>query len=270
MPRALRIVLSHVRSRLSPVRVTVGYAAMLVGVAASLLILGPRVEGAVISHMSTNLHNLARGQFATLIGSVFVTSSGFIYVWLPGLICLLALAELFWRSGRLILTFTLGHVGATLTVAGVVAAAIRFGWVPISVARDSDVGVSYGAMAVLGALTIAIPASRRPEWIGWWLAVAILAAFAGDGFTSPGHLVALIIGMSLSVRFPVIAPWTPLRCVLLAIGAAFGYLVLANELPLAIAPIAGLLGALIGRWATHLWLGRRLPPSPSGLATANS
>jgi hypothetical protein len=265
--------LSHVLSRLSPVRVTVGYAAMLVGVAATLLMLGPRVEGAVISHMSTNLHNLARGQFATLIGSVFVTSSGFIYVWLPGLICLLALAELFWRSGRLILAFGLGHVGATLVVAGGLGVAIRFGWVPISVARASDVGMSYGAIAVLGALTIAIPASRRPAWIGWWLAVAVLAAFAGDDFTNAGHLVALIIGMSLSVRFRVVARWTPLRCVLLGIGAAFGYLVLANELPLALAPIAGLLGALIGRWATHRWRSRWFPPSPSShsrLATANS
>jgi hypothetical protein len=252
-------MLSRVLARLALVRVTVGYAAMLVGVATTLLMLGPRVEDTVVSHMSTNLHNLARGQFATLIGSVFVTSSGFIYVWLPGLICLLALAELFWRSGRLILAFGLGHVGATLIVAGGLAAAIRLGWVPISVAGASDVGMSYGAVAVLGALAIAIPASWRPGWIGWWLAVAVLAAFAGDDFTNVGHLVALIIGMSLSVRFRGVARWTPMRCVLLAIGATFGYMVLASELPLAVAPIAGLLGVLIGRWATHHWRSRRLP-----------
>ena len=274
MPRAhLGLMLSQVLSRLSLVRVTVGYAAMLVGVATTLLMLGPRVEDAVVSHMSTNLHNLARGQFATLIGSAFVTSSGFIYVWLPGLICLLALAELFWRGGRLILAFGLGHLGATLIVAGGLAAAIRFGWVPISVARASDVGMSYGAVAVLGTLTVAIPASWRPGWIGGWLAVAVLAAFAGDGFTNAGHLVALIIGMSLSAGFRVVARWTPVRWVLLAIGAAFGYLVLANELPLALAPIAGLLGALIGRCATHRWRSRRLPQSPqshSRLASTNS
>ena len=54
---------------------------------------------------------------------------------------------------------------------------------------------------------------------------------------------------------------------------AFGYLVLANELPLALAPIAGLLGVLIGRWATNRWRSRRLPPSPrshSRLASTNS
>ena len=255
-------MLSRVLSRLSLVRVTVGYSAMLVAIATTLLVLGPRVEDAVVSHMSTNLHNLARGHFATLIGSIFVTSNGFIYVWLPGLICLLALAELFWRSGRLILAFGLGHVGATLIVAVGLTAAIRFGWLPISVARASDVGMSYGAVAVLGALTTAIPARWRPGWIGWWLAVAVLAVFSGDDFTNAGHLVALMIGMSLSARFRVVVRWTPVRCVLLAIGAAFGYLVLANELSLVIAPIAGLLGALIVHGAAHRWRSRRVRPSP--------
>jgi hypothetical protein len=259
---------SRVPSRLSLVRVTVGYSAVLVGIATALFVLGPRVEDAVVSHMSTNLHNLARGHFATLIGSVFVTSNGFIYVWLPGLICLLALAELFWRSGRLILAFGLGHVGATLIVAVGLAAAIRFGWLPISLARASDVGMSYGAVAVLGTLTIAIPARWRSGWIGWWLVVALLAVFAGDDFTNAGHLVALMIGMSLSARFRVVARWTPTRCVLLAIGAAFGYLVLANELSLVIAPIAGLLGALIGHGAAHGWRSRRIRPSPGVASVA--
>jgi hypothetical protein len=262
----VELMLSRVLSRLSLVRVTVGYAAMLIVVATTLLILGPRVEGAVVSQMSTNVHNLACGHFGTLVGSVFVTSSGFMYVWLPGLICLLALAELFWRGGRLILAFGLGHVGATLIVAAGLAAAIRFGWLPISVARASDVGISYGAVAVLGALTVAIPARWRPGWIGGWLAVAVLAVFAGGDFTNAGHLVALIIGMSLSVRFRVVAWWTPVRCVLLTIGAAFGYLVLANELSLVIAPIAGPLGALIGHGAAQHWRSRRVRPSP-GLAS---
>jgi hypothetical protein len=257
-------MLSRVLSRLSVVRVTVGYAAMLVAVATALVILGPRVQDAVISHMSTNLHNLARGHFATLVGSVFVTSNGFIYVWLPGLICLLALAELFWRGGRLILAFGLGHVGATLIVAVGLAVAIRVGWVPITVARASDVGISYGAVAVLGTLTVAIPARWRPAWIGWWLAVALLAVLAGDDFTNAGHLVALTIGMVLSARFPFVVGWTPGRCVLLSIGAAFGYLVLASTgLSFVIAPIAGLLGALIGHWAAHRWRSRQMRPSPA-------
>ena len=171
-------------SKLFLVRVTVGYAAMLVIVATTLVILGPRVEDAVISHMSTNLHNLARGHFATLVGSAFVTSSGFIYVWLPGLLCLLALAELFWRGGRLVLAFGLGHVGATLIVAVELAVAIRFGWLPISVARVSDVGISYGAAAVLGALSMwRLPrAGARRGSAGGWLSLCWRLL---PGMTSP-------------------------------------------------------------------------------------
>ena len=223
--------------------------------------LGPRVEDAVVGHMSTNLHNLARGQFATLIGSVFVTSSGFIYVWLPGLICLLALAELFWRRPDPGLRARARRGDANCSGGGG-GHPIRLG-AGLGGACQRRRGDGYGAVAVLGALTVAIPASWRPEWIGceMGLAVALLAAFAGDDFTSAGHLVALIIGMSLSVRFRVVARWTPMP--LLAIGATFGYLVLANELPLALAPVAGLLGALIGRWATHRWRSRRLPLSAS-------
>ena len=199
---------------------------------------------------------------------MFVTSGGFIYVWLPGLVCLLALAELFWRSGRLILAFGLGHVGATLVVAFGLAAAIQFDLSPMSVARARDVGISYGAVAVLGTLTAAIPARWRPGWIGWWLAVALLAVVAEDDFANAGHLVALIIGMVLSVRFSTVTQWTPVRCVLLTIGASFCYLVLANELSPVTARIAGLLGALIGRWATHRWRSRRLrlPASPGLIA----
>jgi hypothetical protein len=163
-------MLSRVLSRLSLVRVTVGYSAMLVGIATTLVVLGPRVEEAVVSHLSTNLHNLAQWHFATLIGSVFVTSDGFMYVWLPGLICLLALAELFWRSGRLILAFGLGHVGATLIVAVGLAAAIRLGWLPISVAHASDVGMSYGAVAVLGGSPPRFrhAGARGGSAGGWW------------------------------------------------------------------------------------------------------
>ncbi len=86
------------------------------------------------------------------------------YFWLPCLICLLALAELIWRSGRLALVFVTGHIGATLLVAAGLTAAVEFHWLPLSVSRASDVGVSYGAVAVLGALTVGDTpaAARRP------------------------------------------------------------------------------------------------------------
>jgi len=103
--------------RLSRVRITLGYAAVLIGVSAVLVDLGPRVRAHVIAQASTNLHNLAHGHLATLLDSAFVTETGPMYFWLPCLVCLLALAELIWRSGRLAIVFVTGHIGATLLVA---------------------------------------------------------------------------------------------------------------------------------------------------------
>jgi len=55
-----------------------------------------------------------------------------------------------WRSYR---TYR-----ATLVVALALAAAIEFGWLP-SHRASSDVGMSYGALAALGALTATLPSA---------------------------------------------------------------------------------------------------------------
>jgi hypothetical protein len=55
----------QILSRLSRVRITLGYAALLVGVSAVLVDLGPRVRAQVIAQASTNLHNLAHGNLET-------------------------------------------------------------------------------------------------------------------------------------------------------------------------------------------------------------
>ena len=253
------VMLSRLLCALTRLRVTVGYALMLVAVATTLLALGPRVQEVVIRHMSTNLHNLWHGHLVTLIGSAFVTSEGPMWVWLPGLVALLALAELLWRSGRLIVTFALGHVGATLVVAVGLTAAIRFGWLPVSVAHVSDVGISYGAAAVLGAFTAAVPARWRPAWIGWWVAVGVLVLSITDDFTDAGHFVAMVLGMLLSTRFPTTARWTRIRLALLAVGGSFGYLMFVNTaVTLPTAPLAGVAGALAAHWAVRLYRGRQM------------
>ncbi|MDT5354679.1 MAG: hypothetical protein QOJ56_3211 [Mycobacterium sp.] len=235
----------QILSRLSRVRITLGYALVLVGVSAALVDLGPRVRAQVIAQASTNLHNLAHGHLATLFGSAFVTDAGPIWFWLPCLVCLLALAELIWRSGRLALVFVTGHVGATLLVAVGLTAAIEFGWLPLSISRASDVGVSYGAVAVLGALTAAIPRRWRPAWLGWWVPVGIVAAVLSDDFTDVGHTIGLALGMLVSTRLPGPVRWTPVRYALLAVGASFGFLILAHgEWTTLIGGAVGLLGGL--------------------------
>jgi hypothetical protein len=230
---------------LARIRVTVAYTAILAGVTTAMMTLGPQVQSRIISHASTNLHNLSRGHLGTLFVSALVIDAGPIYVWLPGLVCLLAVAELMWRSGRLMVAFTAGHIGATLLVAMGLTAAVESGWMSSDVTRATDVGMSYGASAVLGALTPAISRRWRPAWTGWWLAVAVTVVGIGRDFTDVGHAVALLLGMVVATRFRGAARWTPVRCLLLVVASSFGYLMLANSgLTLIAATWLGVSGAV--------------------------
>jgi hypothetical protein len=241
-------------SSLASVRVTAAYATTLFVVATALTALGPGVQERVIEALSTNLNNLGNGYVGTLAGSAFVTAEGHTYLLLPGLVCLLALAELTWRSKRVLQAFALGHVGATLVVAVGLAAAIDFGWMPISVAGDSDVGLSYGAVAVLGTLTAVVPVRWRPAWLAGWLTVAAVMTVSGAGFTAVGHAVALILGMVLSTRLHAPTCWNLPRLGLLAVGVAFGLLMLVG-VSLPTAPFA--LAAALAMAPIALWMTRR-------------
>jgi hypothetical protein len=250
-------------ARLARVRITLSYALALVTVSAALVVLGPRVRAHVIALASTNLHNLARGHLGTLFGSAFVTDAGPIWFWLPCLVCLLALAELIWRSGRLALVFVTGHVGTTLLVAIGLTAAIEFRYLPLSISHASDVGVSYGAVAVLGALTAAVPRRWKPVWLGWWVPVGIAAAVLSDDFTDVGHSIALTLGLLVSTRLAGPAHWTPVRYALLAVGGSFGFLVLAHgEWTTVVGGAVGLLGAAVAVGIARSRAARRRLPAP--------
>jgi hypothetical protein len=254
-------------ARLARVRVTVAYAVSVTSVTIALYALGPQVQDRVIRHVSTNLHNLSHGHFGTLLGSAFVIDAGPIYVWLPGLVCLLAVAELTFRSGLLAATFAAGHIGATLLVAAGLTAAVQLGWLPLSVSRATDVGMSYGAAAVLGSLTAAIPSRWRPAWIGWFVAVGVAMMAVGRDFTDAGHAVALGLGMLVATRLRRPEHWTPVRVAMLGGAAAFGYLVLASTAML-VATAAGLAGAVIGealsRWRVTHAAASNAVKAPSG------
>ncbi|MHA3021214.1 rhomboid-like protein [Mycobacterium sp. BMJ-28] len=224
-------------------RVTIGYAAALVIVAAVLAQLGPAAHDRVFRHASTNLHNLAHGRIGTLLGSAFVVDVGAMALWLPGLICLLAVAELLWRSRKLVLAFLVAHIGATLVIAAALTVAVHQDWVPRSISRATDVGMSYGAMGVLGVLTAAIPARWRPAWVCWWTILGAAVVIGTHDFTDGGHLVALLLGMLVSTRLGAPAPWTGPRVALLAVGSVFGYLVVASSAPAETADVATLIAA---------------------------
>jgi hypothetical protein len=168
-------------TRLARVRITVMYSGALVAVTIVMLMLGPFMQGEVMVRASTNLHNLAHGHLGTLLGSAFVVDAGPIYVWLPGLVCLLAVCEIIFCSTRLILAFAVGHIGATLLVAAGLTVALKEELLSASITRATDVGMSYGAIGVLGGLTTAIPRRWRPDRQGFHQRRARHRAGAGDG-----------------------------------------------------------------------------------------
>ena len=259
-------MVAAVLTQLGRVRVTLLYAVALAMVAEVLLLLGPRTQTEVIRQVSTNLHNLGEGRIGTLIGSAFVNDAGPIYFWLPGFVAMLALGELLWQSRRMVVAFAVGHLGATLIVAAGLAAALGAGLLSNSVAESTDVGMSYGAVAVLGTFTAAIPVRWRAPWIGWWLAVAAgSTVLSGGDFTNTGHAIALILGMTLGGRLGQPHGWTASRLGLLGVAAAFGYIVIGyNEMSIIATAGFGMLGAVVawGAWAT--WTQLRRIGEPNG------
>jgi hypothetical protein len=244
-------------SRLGRVRFTVSYVAALAAVSSAIVMIGPQAQERVIARASTNLHNLSHGHVGTLLGSAFVVDAGPIYFWMPFLTILLALAELQLHTVRLIIAFLVGHIGATLVVAAVLASAVELEWMPHSIARASDVGMSYGALAVVGALTAAIPGRWRPAWIAWWATVSVTAGFVCGQFTNVGHAIALMLGVLISARLSPPVHWTPLRLLMLVNASGFGFLLLVHHWGhMATAASLGVLGALTGHLLAQYVTGR--------------
>ncbi len=175
---------------------TYGYGGLLIMVTVVLAVLGDSTQARVIMHFSTNLHNLLRGHITTLFSSAFLigdTDTSLIVI--PLLICLLALAELKFGSGRSIRIFLAGHLGATLLVASGLWIAVSEHWMPLSITHAEDVGISYGAMALIGAFLVLMPEKWRPTWAITWIAVAVAGVVMGHTFTNVGHLISVSIGL---------------------------------------------------------------------------
>jgi hypothetical protein len=177
---------------------TFGYLAALVVVTAIFSALSDSAQAKVVLHASTNLHNLLDGRIGTLVSSALVIGdAGAAWVIIPLLGCLLALAELRIGAVHLIHVFLAGHIGATLLVAGGLWIAIDVGWLPASVRWAEDVGVSYGAMALVGALVVAVPHRWRIAWATAWFIVAAEGVLIEQTFTNVGHLVSFCIGSAV-------------------------------------------------------------------------
>ncbi|MFD7848212.1 rhomboid-like protein [Nocardia sp. NPDC059764] len=212
---------------------TYSYVGVLMAVAVALTMVSAPRETRILLHASTNLHNLTNGRFGTLFSSAFLVGEGAATAFLivPMLACLLALAERRLGAVKLVHTFFVGHIGATVLVALGLWVAVQSQLVPGSIAMVQDVGVSYGSMTVVGALVAVLPPHRRWVWAGTWLSFALGGVVLWHTFTNVGHFLALCLGLGigrLTIRRQggVVRPLNVPEYVMLAGGSIFACLML--------------------------------------------
>jgi len=169
----------------------------------------PAVQrNALLRTQSTNLHNLRMHPVDVLFRSAFWSGSTAYLPFLLLLAVVLAPAEEWLGTVRLILIFLLGHVGATLVTAVALAHGQFASSGGTSLARTIDVGVSYGAFCVAGVLAYRLPMPWRVPYAAALVAIFATFAFVSGGtFTDFGHFTSVLIGLAAY-------PFTRAHCVL--------------------------------------------------------
>jgi hypothetical protein len=186
---------------LRTLRLAPAYVAVVASVRVAMCALaGEGTRTDLVHAASTNVVNLAHGRVGTLVLSAFVLEGRGC---LPALLALgvaLGLAELAWGGLVLAGVFLYGHLVATLLVFAGLAAGLSLHRLCRAVASAADVGPSYGAVTVVGALlaTSALPHARR--WQAAAAAAALGAVLLDRTFTDAGHAVALLLGFAIGGR----------------------------------------------------------------------
>ncbi|MFF4366075.1 rhomboid-like protein [Streptomyces sp. NPDC001594] len=157
--------------------------------------LAPAERERMLRDCSTNVDNLDRGRWETLLSSALVVEEPMPLPYALLLVAVLGYAEYAYGAWWTAAVFLFGHASATLLVYGVLRRTADR-----ETRRAVDVGTSYGFNAVLGALTSALPrgAVRTTVRVGL-LALAVRPVLRRERtFTDAGHLVALGLGMGVS------------------------------------------------------------------------
>ncbi|PRY15217.1 hypothetical protein CLV37_105143 [Kineococcus rhizosphaerae] len=158
----------------------------------------PREQYEYVQGASTNVDNLRHSPFRVLVASsVVIPHATGLVILLPLVVALVAVQRWLGRLATIVV-FGVGHVGATLFVAVVIAAGLTHGRLDPGVAHAPDVGVSYGMACLFGLLAARVP--RRPRFPYCVLPVAGLVAvlLIAPDFTAVGHLVAFVVGLGLA------------------------------------------------------------------------
>lgn len=184
-----------VRYHLSAAPASTAYAFTLFVTWWTLRGVGGSVERRLIFSASTNLYNMQHNPIQVLVASAFWTEGEFPWVTIAEFLLLMAAAERWLGTGRWILLFATGHIGATLLTVTAIDRLITRGIIPTRVAVAADVGTSYGFTAVLAAMAFLFRGKVRVAWIGLILVSLAAALVVGPTFTDYGHLCAALIGL---------------------------------------------------------------------------
>lgn len=207
MPRVLLVAASAWNAAVYRVRQSPATFLLLAVISVTSLVLDVSADHAartVLHHFSSNLAHLEQGRFGTLIASAFwLEDSTELVPWTLLFFLVVAPAESWLGTGRWLLVFLIGHVGATLATVGGLWMAIDLGIASQRLAHSVDVGVSYGFFAVAAVLTYRLPRRWRPWYVMLLLIYPAWSTGANLTFTDFGHLVALAIGFAL---YPLARP----------------------------------------------------------------
>lgn len=182
--------------RIFRLRITPLYAALVIAIWASTFTWAPALRAELVHHSSTNVANLLHGRAYTLLASAFVLGSRREVVVVAALVVVLGVAESILGRVRVAGVFLFGHVMATLLVFVGLATGIGLRWWGERTAEAADVGVSYGMVAVVGALLVFVPLRRAVGWQLVAVGLAVAAVVANRTFTDVGHLVSLLLGFA--------------------------------------------------------------------------
>jgi hypothetical protein len=159
-----------------------------------------RLTNAVLRSQSTNLSNLRHHAVDVLFRSAFWSGYAYILPIAALLAIVLAPAEFWLGTGRTILVFAIGHIGATLITAIGIDLAVHFGQASRGIENSIDVGVSYGTVCVAGVLTYRLSAPWRYLWLFGILGTLVFVAAVDGSFSDYGHVVSVLLGV---VCYPI-------------------------------------------------------------------
>ena len=209
---------STLRRLISEAPATTAYLVALMVTTATLANSSPHAVHWLVASASTNLHNMTIDPIRVLVVSAFwVQSTPWIWLMAPLMVVVMVPAERLLGRGRTLFVFAAGHVGATALTVAAISVSVDYGLLPHRLAYALDVGPSYGLAALGAVLATRLPRRRiRRGAVGALLLGLATAVILGGDFTDAGHLLAALIGLSLSrVAIPTAhAPREPAQSLL--------------------------------------------------------